>query len=69
MNKITKGVFELGSIFKTFTVALALDEELVESETIIKNIKKNIKCSIHNISDIKEFSQVNDSRRYTCSIF
>ena len=55
MNKITKGVFELGSIFKTFTVALALDEELVESETIIKNIKKNIKCSIHNISDIKDF--------------
>tara|TARA_B100001057_G_scaffold237136_1_gene237496 strand:+ start:336 stop:2063 length:1728 start_codon:yes stop_codon:yes gene_type:complete len=55
MNKITKGVFELGSIFKTFTVALALDEELVESETVIKNIKKNIKCSIHNISDIKDF--------------
>ena len=56
MNKITKGVFELGSIFKTFTVALALDEEgLVEPETIIKNIKKNIKCSIHNISDIKDF--------------
>ena len=54
MNKITKGVFELGSIFKAFTVALALDEELVESETIIKNIK-NIKCSIHNISDIKDF--------------
>ena len=26
MNKITKGVFELGSIFKTFTVALALEE-------------------------------------------
>ena len=55
MNKITKGVFELGSIFKTFTVALALDEGLVESETIIENIKKNIKCSIHNISDIKDF--------------
>ena len=55
MNKITKGVFELGSIFKTFTVALALDEGLVESETIIENIKKNVKCSIHNISDIKDF--------------
>ena len=55
MNKVTKGVFELGSIFKTFTVALALEEEIVESETIIKNITKNIKCSIHNISDIKEF--------------
>ena len=25
INKITKGVYELGSIFKTFTVALALE--------------------------------------------
>ena len=24
LNKITKGVYELGSIFKTFTIALAL---------------------------------------------
>ena len=55
MNKVTKGVFELGSIFKTFTVALALEEEIVESETIIKDITKSIKCSIHNISDIKQF--------------
>ena len=28
-NKITKGVYELGSIFKTFTVALALENNLV----------------------------------------
>ena len=27
MNKITKGVFELGSIFKTFTIALALKKK------------------------------------------
>ena len=27
MNHITKGIFELGSIFKTFTVALALEEK------------------------------------------
>ncbi len=57
MNKITKGVFELGSIFKTFTVALALEEEIVESDTEIKNIKKNIKCSVHNISDVKKFPE------------
>ena len=55
MNKITKGVFELGSIFKTFTVALALEEELVDSKTLINNISNKIKCSIHKISDIKEF--------------
>ena len=29
MNKITKGVYELGSIFKTFTVALALELSLI----------------------------------------
>ena len=56
MNKITKGVFELGSIFKTFTIALALEEEIVEPKTVIKNIKK-IKCSIHKISDIKQFPE------------
>ena len=32
INKITKGVYELGSIFKTFTVALALDNKLVETQ-------------------------------------
>ena len=55
MNKITKGVFELGSIFKTFTVALALEEELVDSKTLINNISNKINCSIHKISDIKKF--------------
>ena len=57
MNKITKGVFELGSIFKTFTIALALDEKIVTPNTKVKNIKKNIKCSIHKISDIKKFPE------------
>ena len=36
MNKITKGVYEFGSIFKTFTIALALENNLVEPKTIIK---------------------------------
>jgi len=54
INKITKGVYELGSIFKTFTVALALENDLVTSNTIIKNIPRSLKCSIHKISDIKE---------------
>ena len=57
MNKITKGVFELGSIFKTFTVALALEEKIVDTHTIINNIQKNIKCSVHKISDIKKFPE------------
>ena len=55
INKITKGVYELGSIFKTFTVALAIENDLVTSETIIKDIPRKIKCSVHEISDIKEY--------------
>ena len=55
MNKITKGVYELGSVFKTFTIALAIDNNIVSPQTIIKDIPKSIKCSKYNISDIKEF--------------
>ncbi len=54
INKITKGVYELGSIFKTFTVALALENNIVETDTVIKNIPSKIKCSIHEITDMKE---------------
>ena len=54
INKITKGVYELGSIFKTFTVALALENKLVDTDTIIKNIPRKIKCSVHDITDMKE---------------
>ena len=53
-NKITKGVYELGSIFKTFTVALALEHKLVKTKTIIKDIPKKIRCSVHEIKDMKE---------------
>ena len=54
INKITKGVYELGSIFKTFTVALALEHKLVDTSTIIRDIPKKIRCSIHEITDMKE---------------
>ncbi len=55
MNKITKGVYELGSIFKTFTIAIALENGLVTPKTVIKEIPRSVKCSKHEISDIKEF--------------
>ena len=42
INKITKGIYELGSIFKTFTVALALEHNLVSADTIIEEIPKKL---------------------------
>ncbi len=57
LNKITKGVYELGSIFKTFTIALALDNNLVKPTTIVKNIPRSVRCSKYEISDIKKFPE------------
>ncbi len=57
LNKITKGVYELGSIFKTFTIALALDNDIVKPYTVVENIPRSIRCSKHEISDIKKLPQ------------
>ena len=46
MNKITKGVFELGSIFKTFYYSFGSRGKIVDNETIINDIERKIKCSI-----------------------
>ena len=48
-------MYELGSIFKTFTIAIALEKQLVQPETVIENIPRKIRCSIYDISDIKKF--------------
>ena len=55
MNQITKGVYELGSVFKTFTLALALEENILSPETIIENIPNEVKCSKYPIRDIHKF--------------
>jgi cell division protein FtsI (penicillin-binding protein 3) len=57
MNQITKGVFELGSVFKTFTLALAIEENILLPETIIENIPNEVKCSKYPIRDIHEFPE------------
>ena len=69
INKITKGVYELGSIFKTFTVALALEHKIVDVDTIIEDIPKKIKCSIHEITDMKDHPKKSFSRRNFDQIF
>ena len=53
-NKITKGVFELGSIFKTFTIALALEDNSFSPNTLVKNIPDKIQCSKFTIKEHDE---------------
>ena len=51
INKITKGVYELGSVFKTFTLAGALNEKEVNIDTNFENLPKSIKCAGRKISE------------------
>jgi cell division protein FtsI (penicillin-binding protein 3) len=51
INKITKGVYELGSVFKTFTLAAALDENLIEVDTKFLDLKKSIVCGKNTIRE------------------
>ncbi len=51
INRATKGVYELGSVFKTFTLAAALNENIIKPETEFKDLKKSIKCGKFIISE------------------
>ena len=42
INRATKGVFELGSVFKTFTYAAGLNEGSIEPDTEFLNLEKKI---------------------------
>jgi len=51
INRATKGVYELGSVFKTFTVAAGLEAGLIEPETEFLNLKKKLKCGKYTIAE------------------
>ena len=54
INRATKGVYEFGSVFKTFTVAAGFNEGLIDPETEYLNLKKQIEC---NGFKIREYSK------------
>ena len=51
INRATKGGYELGSVFKTFTVAAGFHEGVIEPDTEFKNLEKSIKCGKNTISE------------------
>ena len=51
INRVTKGTYELGSVFKPFTFASALNEDLIEPETEFLDIPKSIRCDKHKIGE------------------
>ena len=51
INRVTKGTYELGSVFKTFTVAAGFDAGLIEPETEFFNLEKKLKCGKSTIAE------------------
>ncbi len=54
INRVTKGVYEFGSVFKTFTLAAAFDEKILEPETEFKDLPKNLTCAGFPIREYNE---------------
>ena len=45
INRATKGVYEFGSVFKTFTLAAAFNEKIIEPETEFTDLPKSLTCA------------------------
>ena len=45
INRATKGVYEFGSVFKTFTLAAALNEKIIEPQTEFLDLPKSLSCA------------------------
>ncbi len=54
INRATKGVYELGSVFKTFTYAAGLSDGSIQPDTEFKNLEKKISCSKFIIGEYDE---------------
>ena len=51
INKITLGVYELGSVFKTFTIAAALENKLIYPDTLFTNLVDSLTCDKYTINE------------------
>jgi len=45
INRATKGIYEFGSVFKTFTLAAAINEKIIEPETEFVDLPKSLTCA------------------------
>ena len=54
INRATKGVYELGSVFKSFTIAAGLNYGLISPDDMFINLEKKLKCGRRTISEYDE---------------
>ena len=51
INRATKGVYEFGSVFKTFTLAAAFNERIIEPDTEFIELPKTLTCAGFSIKE------------------
>ena len=51
INRATKGVYEFGSVFKTFTFAAGINEKVIEPDTKFVNLEKQLRCGKNLIKE------------------
>ena len=54
INRATKGVYELGSVFKSFTIAAGLNYGLISKKDMFLNLEKKMRCGGRIISEYDE---------------
>ena len=58
INRATKALYEMGSVFKTFTFAAGLNENVIDVDTKFENLEKKLKCGKNTIGEYdKEIPQ------------
>ena len=60
INRATKGVYEFGSVFKTFTLAAAINEKIIDPQTNFLDLPKSLSCAGFPIReyDNKKYPQI-----------
>ena len=51
INRATKGVYEFGSVFKTFTLAAAFDQKIIDPKTEFIDLPKSLSCAGFSIRE------------------
>ena len=51
INRATKSVYELGSVFKTFTFAAGINEKIIDPDTKFVNLEKQLPCGKNVIKE------------------